>query len=119
MQDVFSVITAGQAVVTEAFRPLLKKSTDARIIFISSSVGLITLRCDSTNKSYRGSAIAYRVSKAGLDMLAARYAKELGEEFGCKVWALDPGLVQRIEGSRCTRTYHKCNGYLRRLHGQA
>jgi hypothetical protein len=26
-------------------------------------------------------------------MLTACYAKELKEEFGCKVWAVDPGLV--------------------------
>jgi NAD(P)-dependent dehydrogenase (short-subunit alcohol dehydrogenase family) len=79
--------------VTEAFKPLLKKSVNPCIIFVTSSLGSITLRCDSANKSYNGSAIAYRVSKAGLDMLAACYAKELRDEFGCKVWALDPGLV--------------------------
>ena len=43
--------------------------------------------------SYHGSAIAYRTSKAALNMLAACYAKELKDEFGAKVWAVDPGLV--------------------------
>jgi NAD(P)-dependent dehydrogenase (short-subunit alcohol dehydrogenase family) len=56
-------------------------------------MGSITLRCDPSNKSYNGSAIAYRCSKAALNMLTACYAKELKEEFGCGVWAVDPGLV--------------------------
>lgn len=93
MKEIFEVNTAGQAAVTEAFKPLLKKSSNPRVIFLTSSLGSITLRCDPTNKSYHGSGIAYRVSKAGLDMLAACYAKELHDEFKCKVWALDPGLV--------------------------
>ncbi|KIW00977.1 hypothetical protein, variant [Verruconis gallopava] len=93
MRCLFAVNTAGQAAVTEAFKPLVQKSDRPRIVFVSSSVGSIGLRCDPSNKSYHGSAIAYRVSKAGLNMLAACYAKELGEQFGCKVWALDPGLV--------------------------
>lgn len=85
--------TIAQASVSEALRPLLKLSSNPRILFLSSSVGSITLRCDPGNKSYNGSAIAYRVSKAGLNMLAACYAKEWREEFGAKVWAVDPGLV--------------------------
>jgi NAD(P)-dependent dehydrogenase (short-subunit alcohol dehydrogenase family) len=93
MRDVFATNTIGPAAMTEAFKPLMKKSSNPRLIFVSSSVGSITLRCDPTNKSYNGSAIAYRVSKAALNMLTACYAKELNEEFGCKVWALDPGLV--------------------------
>lgn len=93
LREVFAVNTAGPAVITEAFKPLLAKSKNPRVIFLSSSVGSISLRCDPTNKSYNGSAIAYRVSKAGLNMLTACYAKELGEQMGCKVWAVDPGLV--------------------------
>ena len=82
-----------QSAVTEAFKPLLVKSANPRILFVSSSVGSITLRCDPTNKSYHGSAIAYRTSKAALNMLAACYAKELKDKFGAKVWAVEPGLV--------------------------
>jgi NAD(P)-dependent dehydrogenase (short-subunit alcohol dehydrogenase family) len=93
MRDVLETNTTGPAAMTEAFKHLMKKSTNPRLIFVSSSVGSITLRGDPTNKSYNGSAIAYRVSKAALNMLTACYAKELNEEFGCKVWAVDPGLV--------------------------
>jgi len=93
MRHALSTNTVSQAAVTEAFRPLLKQSPNPRLIFISSSVGSITLRCDPTNKTYNGSAIPYRCSKAALNMLTACYAKELKDEFGCKVWAVDPGLV--------------------------
>jgi len=93
MRTTLSTNAVAQAVMTETFKPLLKKSPNPRLLFVSSSVGSITLRCDPTNKSYNGSAIAYRCSKAALNMLAACYAKELKEDFGCKVWAVDPGLV--------------------------
>lgn len=84
--------TVAQAAVTEVFKPLAK-SANPRILFVSSSVGSITLRCDPEEKSYHRSAIAYRTSKAALNMLAACYAKELKDEFGAKVWVVDPGLV--------------------------
>jgi len=85
--------TIAQIAVTEAFKPLLAKSANLRILFISSTVGSVTVRCDPMNMSYHGSATAYRTSKAALNMLAACYAKELKDEFGAKVWAVDPGLV--------------------------
>lgn len=93
MYQALSTNTVAQAAVTEAFRPLLTKSPNPRLIFVSSSVGSITLRCDPTTKTYNGSAIPYRCSKAALNMLAACYAKELKEEFGCKVSVIDPGLA--------------------------
>jgi NAD(P)-dependent dehydrogenase (short-subunit alcohol dehydrogenase family) len=93
MRQTLSTNTVSQAAGTEAFRPLLKKSPNPRLVFVSSSVGSITLRCDPSNKTYNGSAIPYRCSKAALNMLTACYAKELKEESGCMVWAVDPGLV--------------------------
>jgi NAD(P)-dependent dehydrogenase (short-subunit alcohol dehydrogenase family) len=93
LREAFATNTAGPAAMVEAFKPLLKKSPNPRLLFVSTSVGSITLRCDPTNKSYNVSATSYRVSKAALNMLTACYAKELKEEFGCNVWAVDPGLV--------------------------
>jgi NAD(P)-dependent dehydrogenase (short-subunit alcohol dehydrogenase family) len=83
----FEINTIGQAIVTEAFRPLLAKLKDAWLIFVLSS---ISLRLQPHQRSYDVPAAAYRMSRAALNMWAACAAKE---EQGIRVWTVDPGLV--------------------------
>lgn len=92
IREAFETNTIGQVMVTEAFRPLLAKSNDARLIFVSTSLSSISLRLQPDHKSYGVPVTPYRMSKAALNMWAACVAKE-GREQGIRVWVFDPGLV--------------------------
>ena len=92
MREAFETNTIGQAIMTEAFRPLLAKSKDARLIFVSSRLSSISLRLQPDQESYNAPVSPYRMSKAALNMWAACAAKE-GKEQGIRVWSVDPGLV--------------------------
>ena len=91
LREVFETNTFGPAVVTEAFLSLLRKSSNPRLIYVTSSLGSIELRGDKSRPSYSRGGATYRMSKAALDMLAACHHVELGETI--KVFAFDPGLV--------------------------
>ncbi|KAE8445972.1 hypothetical protein EG329_012611 [Mollisiaceae sp. DMI_Dod_QoI] len=92
LREVFETNTFGPAVVTEAFTPLLEKSTDARLIYVTSDLGSITQRGDPSNPYYKLPAVTYRMSKAALNMLAVCHHVELGAK-GVKVWTFNPGYV--------------------------
>ncbi|KAK4170795.1 hypothetical protein QBC36DRAFT_341273, partial [Triangularia setosa] len=51
--------------------PLLKKSADPRVIYVSSEQGSITLRLESDYKYKDTRGTEYKMSKAALNMLAA------------------------------------------------
>lgn len=97
LQETLATNTIGPAVVTEAFTPLLRKSTSpkgARLIYVTSGLGSITMRLDPKNSSYALDGAAYRISKAALNMLAACHHSVLGQgERGIKVWTFCPGYV--------------------------
>lgn len=84
--------TFGPAIVTEAFLPLLQKSRDARLIYVSSDLGSITRRSDPTTPYYNLPSVAYRMSKSALNMLMVCHHVEFKER-GIKVWAFNPGYV--------------------------
>ena len=92
MREAFEINTIGHVIMTDAFRPLLAKSKDARLIFVSSSLSSISLRLQPDQRSYNVLAAPYRMSKAALNMWAACAAKD-GKEQGIRVWTVDPGLV--------------------------
>ena len=83
----------GAALVTEAFVPLLLKSSNPYLLYISSSLGSLTLASDPQDLYYGVDAKAYRISKAALDMLVLQDAKVLGRQ-GVRVFAVCPGLVE-------------------------
>jgi NAD(P)-dependent dehydrogenase (short-subunit alcohol dehydrogenase family) len=92
MREAFEINTIGQVIMTETFRPLLAKSKDARLIFLSSRLSSISIRLQPDHQSYNAPFAPYRISKAALNMWAACAAKE-GKEQGIRVWTVDPGLV--------------------------
>lgn len=92
LRDSVETNTLGAAAVTEAFMPLLQRSAAPRLIYVSSGLGSIALRLDDSFPYSKLPATAYRVSKAALNMLAACHTVEF-REWGCKVWAFDPGYV--------------------------
>jgi NAD(P)-dependent dehydrogenase (short-subunit alcohol dehydrogenase family) len=91
LHDSLETNAISPAMVTKAFAPLLLKSNDPRIIYVSSQLGSITLRADSTNMAYDEDYKAYRTSKAALNMLRTCDAWEYKEKI--QVFSYCPGFV--------------------------
>lgn len=82
-----------QYFVTKAFEPLLAKSSFPRVVFMSSSLGSITLRLDPTNPFYGTLCGAYDVSKTALNMLAVQLSREYQQkDWKVKVNLVNPGF---------------------------
>ena len=80
----------GVVAVTNAFLPVLRRSTHPRIVNISSGTGSLTWTT-GPQFPHRGTHAAYRSSKTALNALTAFYAHSLADD-GIKVNALAPGL---------------------------
>lgn len=98
LQRTFETNVFSQALMTQAFKPLLKasKSATPRLIFVSSDLGSVSLRRDINNYAYRVTDSEYRMSKSALNMLAACYEEEFTREEGlqkAKVFVFNPGYV--------------------------
>ncbi|KAJ9607558.1 hypothetical protein H2200_007636 [Cladophialophora chaetospira] len=91
---VLSTNVTGYACTTEAFIPLLRKSSTPRLVFMSSGLGSLTCQLDpkwpfhglGNESQYK----AYITSKCADNMLAVLYAVQLGKE-GFKVNMICPG----------------------------
>lgn len=107
MRAIFDVNVFGAVRVTQAFLPLLRKSTAARIVMMSSGLGSITSTLDMTSENWNIGSGAYCASKTALNMFTVKFAKELAAE-GIKVNAADPGLTATdLTGHMGSRT--PCN----------
>lgn len=71
-------------ILTQVLMPALRKSVDASVIFVSSSVA-------QTPKAYWG---AYAVAKAGLEALSAMLALEVDAEENLRVNSVNPGAMR-------------------------
>ncbi len=91
-RSIFETNVVGYISVTEAFLPLLKKSAAPRLVFLSSSVGSLTLSSDPGHALHRVGAMEYRASNAARNMVMHQYYMRLKGE-GFKVFGADPGLV--------------------------
>ena len=86
----------GAAALTDAFVPLLKLAKNPRIVFMSSEMGSVANTLDP-NFPYYGiplsnfDVVAYKASKAALNMLGATYAVKYGGD-GFKINMCCPGL---------------------------
>ncbi|KAF1936849.1 short chain dehydrogenase [Clathrospora elynae] len=92
MRKTFEVNVYGPIILTDALAPLLKKSNDPRIINVSSGLGSIGARLDSTDAYYHHPGDAYRMSKAALNMASANQKYNYREK-KFKVWSYCPGFV--------------------------
>lgn len=79
--------------VTQAFIDLLKKSSEPRIVNVSSSQGSITLHSDPTYKYYDNKGIVYLSSKSAMNMITAVLAYEL-KDTTFKINAVCPGYTK-------------------------
>ncbi|GAD92626.1 short chain dehydrogenase/reductase, putative [Paecilomyces variotii No. 5] len=101
LSDTLTTNVIGPALVTEAFAPLLLNSDNPYLINVSSLLGSVERAADKGDVYYRTSdvALAYRVSKAALNMLTVEQGKVLdgkkeNGKGGVKTFAVCPGLVR-------------------------
>jgi NAD(P)-dependent dehydrogenase (short-subunit alcohol dehydrogenase family) len=92
LRAAYEVNVFGVATVTSACIPLLRKSPNARIVNISSSLGSLARLSDFDSPQSRHQLLAYSSSKAALNALTVLYAAALRAD-GIKVNAATPGLV--------------------------
>jgi NAD(P)-dependent dehydrogenase (short-subunit alcohol dehydrogenase family) len=93
LEDEFAVNTFGAACTTEAFIPLLSKSSAPRIVFVSSNAGSLAVRAGpKDSNSNRWDTPVYRASKAALNMMMLNYAHSLDDK-GFRINAACPGFT--------------------------
>lgn len=91
MLATYDTNVAGVAAVTNGFLPLLRASSRARVLNVSSELGSTRLVNDPNwPLSGVAAAAAYQASKSALDMLTVLYAKELAAE-NIAVVSVSPG----------------------------
>lgn len=79
--------------VTNAFLDLIRKGTEKKIVFVSSSSGDI----EFTRITGLAAVVGYSIAKAGVNMVATKYAAELAPE-GIKTLSVSPGWVATDAG---------------------
>jgi NAD(P)-dependent dehydrogenase (short-subunit alcohol dehydrogenase family) len=97
--NVYSVVR-----VTQAFIDLLKKSSEPRIVNVSSSQGSITLHSDPSYKYYDYKGAVYLSSKSAMNMYTVVLTYEL-KDTNFKINAVCPGYTKTdFNGNRGTGT---------------
>lgn len=104
----WNINVAGTQVATELFMPLLLKSSNPRLMFVTSGTSTMaeTERMDNAALARINASppagwpkdaginpiAAYRSSKAGLNMMMREWTRLLKHD-GVKVWAISPGFL--------------------------
>ena len=99
----WNVNVTGAHVMTQTFLPLLLKSRDPRVLFITSGLSSLQTASDVNDPRYQVApagpkgpqqmgTIGYKSSKAGLNMLMIDWTRILKND-GVKVWCIAPGLL--------------------------
>lgn len=86
--NVFGVVS-----VTQAFIELLKKSSEPRIVNVSTAMGSLTLAADTSSAGYDKKFAVYQSSKTALNMYTVNLAYEL-RNTPFKVNAVCPGWTK-------------------------
>jgi NAD(P)-dependent dehydrogenase (short-subunit alcohol dehydrogenase family) len=92
IREVFDTNFFGVINVTKAFLDTLKKSTEPRIVNVTSGLGSLTLHSDPNWKYYKVKSAAYGPSKSALNAYTIVLAYEL-KDTAFKVNAVDPGYT--------------------------
>jgi NAD(P)-dependent dehydrogenase (short-subunit alcohol dehydrogenase family) len=90
---VFETNFFGALAVTQAMLPLLRKSTAARIVNLSSALGSLAGNGDPSSPYYSAQLIGYNASKAALNMLTVQLSEEL-RDTPHVVNSVSPGYVK-------------------------
>ncbi len=98
----WAVNTTSTQVLTNTFVPLLLKSPDPRLLFITSGVSTLAesehskLRIDTSPPKGWPKQVnffpAYRASKTGMNMMMREWLRILKED-GVKIWCISPGFL--------------------------
>lgn len=88
----------GAVAVTQAFLPLLRRSSAGRIVNLSSILGSMSEHQDPKSSIYGMTTLAYNASKAALNMFTVNLAHEL-KDTPIKVNAAHPGWVKTDMGT--------------------
>jgi NAD(P)-dependent dehydrogenase (short-subunit alcohol dehydrogenase family) len=80
----------GYVRVIHAVLPLLERSSDPRIVNVSSGLGSFALAHDESRIESRAPSPLYAAAKSAINMLTVRYAQSLP---GIRINAADPGLT--------------------------
>ena len=91
LRRVLDTNVVGALGATEVLLPLLRKSSAAHFVFVSSSMGSIAHAADPDSPYCGPRATEYRVSKAALNMLITMYGVRLKPD-DVLVFGADPGL---------------------------
>ena len=92
-RDTFETNLFAVVAVTTAFLPLLHKSSEGRIVNVSSILGSIALHADPASPIYDFKVPAYNVSKTAVNAWTVQLAHEL-RDTNIKVNAVHPGYVK-------------------------
>ncbi|WP_461453177.1 SDR family oxidoreductase [Mucilaginibacter sp.] len=92
IREVFDTNFFGVINVTQAFISTLKKSSEPRIVNVTSGLGSLTLHSDPNWKYYKVKSAAYGPSKSALNAYTIVLAYEL-QDTAFKVNAVDPGYT--------------------------
>lgn len=99
---VYGVNVLGPVRTTHAFLPLLDRSSQPRVVMVSSGMGSFGVTTDPQRLESSLLGLAYPSSKAALNMIASQYAKDLS---GYQVSAVDPGYTSTgLNGFRGTQS---------------
>jgi len=92
MRQTFETNVVGLFAVTKAFLPLLRKSSAARIVNVSSALGSLTRVSDPRQTTYENVYVAYGASKAAVNSITIAFAREL-RDTAIKVNVAAPGYT--------------------------
>ena len=92
-RSTFETNVFGLIAVTQAFLPLLRRSTAGRIVNVSSALGSIALHADPASFIYDMKIPAYNVSKSAVNAWTVQLAWEL-KDSTTKVNTIHPGYVR-------------------------
>jgi NAD(P)-dependent dehydrogenase (short-subunit alcohol dehydrogenase family) len=98
LQQVFETNLFAPVALTRALMPLLRKSSAARIVNLSSIMGSLTLHSDPRSPIYSVKPFAYDASKAALNAFTIHLAHEL-RDTRIKVNSAHPGWVKTDMGT--------------------
>lgn len=99
---VYGVNVLGPVRTTHAFLPLLDRSSQPRVVMVSSGMGSFGVTTDPQRLESSLLGLAYPSSKAALNMITSQYAKDLS---GYQVSAVDPGYTSTgLNGFRGTQS---------------
>jgi NAD(P)-dependent dehydrogenase (short-subunit alcohol dehydrogenase family) len=90
MREVFETNVFGVVRVTHAFLPLLRRSPAPVIVNVSSGLGSMARMTTPGSPSSAYPGVAYPASKAAVNMITLRYAKQFPE---IRINAVEPGFT--------------------------